>query len=262
MVYSCAYFGQPDWSIEQAQLAKLDLVCRKLGLRPGDQFLDIGCGWGALLLHAAQNYGASATGCTLSPQQADYARQAAGGNELDSRITVFLRDYRDVEGEFDKIASIGMFEHVGRRRLPKYFKRMRNLLSPHGLFLNHGIVRRGGVNPGPESMFIRRKVFPGSELVYLSDVLREAERAGFEILDVENLRPHYALTCRAWVARMQQNHDSCLREVDEKTYRTWLLYLAASAVNFEEGFADVHQVLLSRSGNPQRPMTRDYFLIR
>jgi cyclopropane-fatty-acyl-phospholipid synthase len=245
-------------SLEQAQLAKLDLICRKLALQPGQRFLDVGCGWGALVMHAASRYGIVAAGCTLSPQQAADARASVRAQGLESRVRIIECDYRDLAPAFDRIASIGMFEHVGRRRLEEYFGRIRALLAPDGLFLNHGIVRP---EPGGEpSITVRwqQAVFPGAQLVHMSEVFRAAERAGFEILDAENIRPHYALTCREWVARLLRNRDACLRAVDQPTYRSWLLVLAGAAVSFEQGGMDVFQLLLAPRGSPVRPWTRDY----
>jgi cyclopropane-fatty-acyl-phospholipid synthase len=169
------------------------------------------------------------------------------------------KDFRDLRGSFDKIASIGMFEHVGRLRLFSYFKEMYARLAPHGLFLNHGIMRPQLEGESAESLLFRDRVFPGGELAHLSDVVRHAERAGFEILDVENLRPHYALTCRAWVRRLEQNKEACLRVADGETYRTWLLYLSASSISFEQGNTDVYQVLLAkRSDSRPRRLGREY----
>jgi cyclopropane-fatty-acyl-phospholipid synthase len=257
--YSCAYFIDPKWSLEQAQLAKLDHICRKLDLRPGDRFLDVGCGWGGLVAHAASRYGVSATGCTLSLGQVDYATNHLTRCGLTELARVVERDYRDIDGRFSKIASVGMFEHVGRRRLPAYFRCLSRLLEPSGLLLNHGIMRPQSVGGSQEFYFLRRHVFPGGELVHLCDTIRAAEEAGFEVLDVENLRPHYALTCRAWVRGLQQNEEPCLRAIGMEWYRTWLLYLAASALNFEDGQTDVHQVLMAKRERPhERRLTREY----
>lgn len=261
MVYSCAYFPRPDESLDDAQLAKLDLICRKLDIQPGEQFLDIGCGWGALLMHAAGRYGATAIGCTLSDAQAQHARNLADVQGL-TRVRVQTMDFRDLKGSFHKIASVGMFEHVGRKRLHDYFEKVFGLLGPEGRFLNHGIVRPQSAGDGFESRFLRNYVFPGGELAHLSDVLRIAEDVGFEVLDVENLRPHYALTCSAWVRRLASAESACTEHVDRQTYRIWLLYLSGSALSFQEGQTDVYQVLLAKRAGRTRRLTREYILKR
>jgi cyclopropane-fatty-acyl-phospholipid synthase len=259
MVYSCAYFEDPEQSLDAAQLRKLDHICRKLDLKAGETFLDVGCGWGGLIIHAGERYGARSAGCTLSEKQFDLAQEKIATLCLTNRVRVELCDYRDVEGPFDKIASVGMFEHVGRRRSKQYFAKLYGLLNPGGLLLNHAITRADGTKGDSETVFIRRKVFPGGELPYLSDVVRSAERSGFEVLDVENLRPHYALTCRAWVQRLKQNATECLRHVERSVFRTWLLLFAASAACFEDGRLNVNQVLLYKPGaDGTRPFTREY----
>ncbi len=259
MVYSCAYFEDSGQSLEEAQFRKLRLICRKLGLQPDERFLDVGCGWGGLITHAAEECGAFSTGCTLSVEQFNFASQQVAERGLGGRVLVELSDYRDVTGTYDKIASVGMFEHVGRRRLGRYFATLSRLLRPGGLLLNHGITRPEGIHDGPETLFVRRRVFPGGELARLSEVVRFAERAGFEVLDIENLRPHYALTCRAWVRGLQENAARCLQRVEPCVYRTWLLALAASAAAFERGRLNLDQVLLYKPGDPsRRPFTRDY----
>jgi cyclopropane-fatty-acyl-phospholipid synthase len=259
MVYSCAYFEDPEQPLDSAQLRKLDHICRKLDLQPGETMLDVGCGWGGLILRAAEHYRAKSAGCTLSQQQFELANQRIADLGLKNSVRVELLDYREVQGPFDKIASVGMFEHVGRRRASEYFAKLYQLLNPGGLVLNHAIMRPAGTKDDGETIFIRRKVFPGGELPYLPDVIRAAETAGFEVLDVENLRPHYALTCRAWVKRLQQNRAECLRHVEPSIYRTWLLLFAASAACFEDGLMNVNQVLLYKRGNGRnRPFTREY----
>lgn len=260
MVYSCAYFKTQDTSLDAAQLAKLQHICRKLRLYPGDRFLDVGCGWGSLVLHSATEYGTFSTGCTLSSEQRFWATKEAERQNLTLRAKILECDYRNLVGKFDKIASIGMFEHVGKRALHTYFKKMHMLLAEEGLFLNHGIVRPQHVRPGPEALFLARRVFPGGELVRLTDVIESAENAGFEVFDIENLRPHYALTCRAWVNRLCTHREECLQYVDIETYRTWLLYLAASAASFEAGDTEIHQALFVRRGE-KRPLTRDYIYL-
>lgn len=260
MVYSCGYFRSPTDSIDEAQAAKLDHICRKLRIEPGDRFLDIGCGWGGLLFRAANHYGATATGCTLSHSQFEHVRRKIeSGDASPDRTSVLESDFQQVRGSFDKIASVGMFEHVGHRRLRAYFTHIAGLLSEHGLFLNHAIARPQTVSDGPETLFLQKYVFPGGDLLHISEVIRAAEEAGFETIDVENLRPHYALTCRAWVARLQAAADECLRIVTQDVYRTWLLYLAACAVSFEAATTDIYQALFAkRSANQRRPLTRDY----
>jgi cyclopropane-fatty-acyl-phospholipid synthase len=259
MVYSCAYFKDETRTLDEAQTAKLDHICRKLDLQAEESFLDVGCGWGALAIHAAERFGARATGCTLSVQQEFYASKAVLEKHLDRRVNIRECDYRALDGKFSKIASVGMFEHVGRKRLREYFRKVFDLLDNDGLFLNHGIIRPEGASDGPETLFLQRKVFPGSELATLATVLREAGRIGFEVLDVESLRPHYAITCRHWVERLAANAAECLNHVDRETYRTWLLYLAGSALSFESGATDIYQVLLAkRSGGRRRRLTREY----
>jgi len=259
MVYSCAYFRNSDVDLEEAQLAKLDHICRKLSVRPAERFLDVGCGWGGLLIHCAERYGAEATGCTASSRQAQYVRDLIDSRGLQANVSLRETDYRDMTGQYDKIASVGMFEHEGRHRLGEYFRRIHALLQDDGLFLNHGIVRPEDAKDGPETLFLQREVFPGGDLVHLSDVVREAGKAGFEVLDIENLRPHYALTCRAWAQRLQQNAERCRRLIGETAYRTWLVYISASALSFEDGATDVCQVLLAkRRRQARRRLTRDY----
>jgi cyclopropane-fatty-acyl-phospholipid synthase len=253
MVYSCAYFRTPGDSLEEAQLAKLDLICRKLRLGRGDRFLDIGCGWGALVVRAAGRFSAFATGCTLSHKQVDYAAREIRNNHLESFASVQERDYRELNGQFDKIASVGMVEHVGRHRLREYFRSVYGLLRPGGLFLNHGITRPTPVHRDAQTLFIARQIFPGGDIVTLSDMIRAAEQEGFEVLDVEELRPHYALTCRHWVERMRAHRDECLQSVDLATWKSWQLYLAGSSLAFEEGGLGVHQILLYKPGSTSLP---------
>jgi cyclopropane-fatty-acyl-phospholipid synthase len=253
MVYSCAYFRTPETALEEAQFAKLDHICRKLDVRPGERFLDIGCGWGALLAHAAGRYGAIATGCTISQAQYEFASA-----RLEGRARVLELDYRDLTGSYDKIASVGMFEHVGLRRAPEYFRKMAALLTPDGLFLNHAIARPQAVEDDAASLFVRRRIFPGAQLIHLSETIREAESAGFEVLDVENLRPHYARTCRLWQERLTANREAALRVADEPTFRAWRLWLAACSLSFEEGSSSVYQVLMAKRGSARRRLTREY----
>ncbi len=261
MVYSCAYFEQPDDTLAHAQRAKLDHVCRKLLLRPGDRLLDIGCGWGALVIHAAMHYGVRAHGITLSEQQLMLARERIAEAGVSDRVTVELRDYRDLtgEGSYDKVSSVGMFEHIGLKNLPVYFAKVNQLLKPGGLFLNHGITHDvEGWEKTLSSEFINRYVFPDGQLDTVSNIQRVMERAHFEIADVESLRPHYALTLRHWVARLEKHHDEALQFVTESTWRVWRLYMAACALEFESGEIGVYQVLASkRAGRSAAlPLTR------
>jgi cyclopropane-fatty-acyl-phospholipid synthase len=258
LVYSCAYFREPGCSLDQAQLAKFAHVCRKLDLRCGDRFLDVGCGWGGLVMYAAGQYGARAAGCTLSRAQYGFIQAELARRGLGDRVEVHEKDYRDLHGQYDKIASIGMFEHVGSRRLRSYFAKIYSLLVDDGRFLNHGIVRPQSAADDVETLFMHQYVFPDGELVHLADVVREAELAGFEVLDVENLRLHYAMTCRAWVQRLQEHSRECIRLVGSRTHRTWLLFLAASADGFERALLEVHQVLLAKRTSPlNRALTRE-----
>ena len=256
-VYSCAYFTSPDESLDQAQRNKLDHICRKLRLRPGERLLDIGCGWGALVCWAARHHGVRAHGITLSQQQFEYAQQRIRTEGLQALVTVELRDYRDLAGAgvFDKVSSVGMFEHVGLANLPAYLATVMRVLRPGGLFMNHGITHdEEGWNKSMTTEFINRYVFPDGELDCVSNIQLGMERAGFEIHDVEGLRPHYALTLRHWVQRLEANRDAVLREVDEPTYRVWRLYMAACALDFEAGTTGVYQILASRPNRGEWPV--------
>ena len=250
MQYSEAHFETPEMSLDDAQAEKLDRICRSLDLKPGERLLDIGCGWGGLIIWAAEQYGVVAHGCTLSVQQQQFARTLIDSRGLGDRVSVDLCNYLDLKGNYDKIASVGMFEHVGMKNLPGYFRKVHSMLGEGGIFLNRGVVRPEGVSDDPETLFLRRKVFPGSGLVHLADVVREGELAGFEVVGIEELRMHYARTCHAWVDRLRANENACRELVGATTYRTWLLYLAASAVNFEAGLTGATQVtFLKRSAN-------------
>jgi cyclopropane-fatty-acyl-phospholipid synthase len=261
MVYSCAYFETPDVDLDAAQQAKLEHICRKLLLKPEDKFLDIGCGWGALVIYAAKHHGVRAHGVTLSPQQLKVAQERIEQAGLTDRVRVELLDYRDVPGEsvYDKIASVGMFEHVGLRNLPTYFSTVHRLLKPRGLFLNHGITHDSeGWEPSVSTEFINRYVFPDGQLDTISNIERVMERSKFEIADVEALRPHYAMTLRHWVAGLERNRSRALCHVNEATYRVWRLYMAASALQFESGEIGIYQVLANKraAGVPDLPLTR------
>ncbi len=251
MVYSCGYFEHAQASLDEAQQAKLEHICRKLLLKPGDRFLDIGCGWGALVIHAAQHHGVRAHGITLSPKQLDVANQRIAEAGLSHRVSVELRDYRDLAGEdiYDKVASVGMFEHVGLKNLPTYFSTARRLLKPGGLFLNHGITHEeSGWSRNLSTEFINRYVFPDGELDCISNIQRFMEDARFEIADVEGLRAHYALTLRAWVQRLERRRARALEYVSEATYRVWRLYMSACALEFESGHLGIYQILVRKRG--------------
>lgn len=263
MVYSCAYFETPETPLADAQLAKLRLLCRKLRLRPGQRLLDLGCGWGGLACHAARTCGVEVTGITLSLPQAKAAAARAREAQLDHRVRIELRDYREVrkpDDGFDAIVSVGMAEHVGRDHLSAYFKAAHDLLKPGGVFLNHAIGegQRAKRFRGPS--FLDEHVFPDSDIPPIPFVLQAAESAGFEVRDVENLREHYLLTLRHWVRRLEAARERARSLVGEETYRVWRLYLAASAHGFDCGELAIYQTLLAKAGPDGRsglPLTRD-----
>jgi cyclopropane-fatty-acyl-phospholipid synthase len=252
MTYSCAYFPDSDASLDDAQRTKYDVICRKLGLADGMRLLDVGCGWGGMLLHAAEAYGVTGVGVTLSQRQAELARERVAAAGLDGRIEIRIQDYRDItDGPFDRISSIGMFEHVGRGRLAEYFASLFDLLAPEGRLLNHGISRPGspdGTRPRfDKHSFIERYVFPDGELHEVGTVVSLMQSRGFEVRDVESLREHYALTLRHWVANLEANWERAVELVGPSA-RIWRLYMAGSAANFEAGRTSVHQVLGVKPG--------------
>jgi cyclopropane-fatty-acyl-phospholipid synthase len=260
MVYSCAYFTTGDDDLDTAQEHKLDYICRKLRLQPGERLLDIGCGWGGLVMHAAQHYGVHALGITLSGAQVALANVRIRQAGLGDRCRVLACDYRELDGtaRFDKLVSVGMFEHVGEALLPTYFRQAWHLLAPGGVFLNHGIARREPGDLPPAGQFVRRYVFPDGELVPISLTLRCAEETAFEVRDVESLREHYALTLRHWVRRLQAHRADALRIVSEPTYRLWELFMAACAHAFDTEQVGIYQTLLvkPKDGRSGLPLTR------
>ena len=270
MQYSCGYFPTGAEGLDTAQERKMEHICRKLRLQPGERLLDIGCGWSGLARYAAKNYGVNVMGVTLSKNQKAYADEQIARAGFQSRVAVELKDYRDLGDEsFDKIVSVGMFEHVGRSHLPEYFAQVYRLLKPGGLFLNHGISRRAGTGEDRKGFvqqrifgrgsFLQRYIFPDAELIPVSDVNVMAENAGFEVRDVENLREHYALTLRNWVNRLETRREQAVKVSDEVTYRTWRLYMSASAYGFESGNINVNQTLLvkmTREGKSNVPFSR------
>ena len=245
MTYSCARFDREGMSLEEAQRSKHDLICRKLGLaeRPGARLLDVGCGWGSMAMHAAKNYAARVVGVTLSASQVELARERVRDAGLEANVEIRLQDYRDLRGEsFDAISSIGMFEHVGTKRMDEYFNILFSLLAPTGRLLNHAISTPGGSRMHGRS-FINRYVFPDGELVDLANVAGAMERAGFEVRDVESLREHYSETLHAWVANLESSWDQAVALVGEPRARVWRLYMGGSANGFDDGGIAVHQVL-------------------
>ncbi len=261
LVYSCARFVDEHMGLDDAQSAKLDLTCRKLGLaeRPGLRLLDVGCGWGSMVLHAAEHYGASAIGITLSAEQAELARDRVKEARLDDRIDIRVQDYRDLKGErFDTISSIGMFEHVGSAKMSEYFSVLYGLLEEKGRLLNHAIAKPGGTRISP-STFMGRYVFPDGELIDVGESTLAMQRAGFEVRDVEGLREHYARTLRCWLANLEDNWDRAVALVGEQRARVWRLYMSASENRFLDGRLEVFQTLGVKNGAAGRsgmPPTR------
>ncbi|MBB3083351.1 class I SAM-dependent methyltransferase [Geodermatophilus sabuli] len=256
MVYSCAVWESPATGLDAAQEAKLDLVCRKLGLTPGTRLLDVGCGWGSLALHAAGQYGASVVGVTLSPAQAELARARVADSGLGDRVEIRVQDYRDVtDGPFDAISSIGMAEHVGAGGMPGYVRALHDLLRPGGRLLNHAIAGNDEATTDRDpDTFITRFVFPDGELQSLAGTVTALESGGLEVLDVEALRRHYALTLRAWVERLEKHWDAAVGTSTEGRARVWRLYMAACALAFERGLMGVNQVLVRRPGGDEAPL--------
>ncbi len=266
MVYSCAYFHAAGETLEAAQVHKLDHICRKLRLAPGERMLDIGCGWGALLFHAAQNYGVDATGITLSQNQLEHVQREIAARGLTGRVRVELRDYIDLpdDARFDKIASVGMFEHVGIKRFPAYFGKIHRVLAPGGLVLNHGITHNSldtdslGSGIGE---FVDDYVFPGGELTHVAEVIEGMARQGLEPIDAEALREHYAKTLWCWVDRLEAHADAARAEIGDERFRIWRIYMAGSAHAFDRGWLSLWQILAGKphpDGRLPHPLTRDY----
>jgi len=265
MVYSCGYFTRPDHSLDQAQEDKLEMICRKLRLREGEKLLDIGCGWGGLICHAARRFGVRAHGITLSRQQLEYAQAKIKRLGLEERVTVELRDYATVEGTYDKIASIGMFEHIGIANMPKYFRKMHDLLRDRGILLNHGICRRAKASRKaarrirPERRLLLKYIFPGSELDNVGHTVDLMEFHGFEVHDVEAWREHYALTALHWYRRLMAGQQEAVACVGPEKFRMWALYLAGVAIGFADGSMHISQVVASKragKGPSGLPLTR------
>ena len=270
MVYSCAYFRTPDDSLDDAQAQKLDHICRKLRLERDERFLDIGCGWGALIFWAAQNYGVQATGITLSRNQHEHVQAQIAAQGLTGRVRVELMDYADLPDveAFDKVASVGMFEHVGPRTYDRYFGKIRRILVPGGFVLNHGITHNAlsqrslGSGMGE---FVEQYVFPGGELAHVSRVVEGLAAQGLEVIDGEALRAHYARTLWHWVDRLEAKADAARQEVGEEKFRVWRIYMAGSAHAFDRGWMSLWQLLAGKplaDGRLPHPATRDYMYDR
>ena len=268
-VYSCGYFAKDGDSLDVAQEKKLDHICRKLNLEAGEKFLDIGCGWGGLVIWAAKNYGVHATGITLSEEQLAFSRNRIKQLGLQGKIEVRLMDYRDLPSgiQYDKIASVGMFEHVGRLNLPQYFSKIYSLLKPGGVVMNHGITTNSlddhalGSDIG---RFVDEYVFPGGELVHLSTVIQEMASQGIEVWDAESLRPHYAKTLWEWVKRLEGASEQAREMVGQKRFRIWRIYMAGSAHAFDRGWISIFQILGVKpleSGEILYPMTREHVYV-
>jgi cyclopropane-fatty-acyl-phospholipid synthase len=263
MVYSCAYFENGDEDLGTAQTKKIDHILTKIGVRPGQSLLDIGCGWGALVLRAAQRYGARCVGVTLSENQAELARERVERAGLQGQIEIRLQDYRDVEGQFDRITSVGMFEHVGVQHLPEYFTRVGKLLAPGGVVMNHGITTTDVDNrstPYGGGEFIDEYVFPHGELAHLSTVIKTMQEGGLEVRDVENLRRHYARTCATWAENFENHAERIAMLTDAKRFRIWRVYLAGCAYAFSHDWISLYQIVCGKAGQDpaQLPWSRRY----
>ena len=267
MVYTCGYFTDENNSLDQAQLDKLDITCRKLRLKPGERFLDIGFGWGGLLFHAARHYGVQAHGITLSQNQKDYVDEKSRELGLSDQVTVEVCDYADLEGQFDKVASICMYEHVGINNIPSFMTKVNSLMSPQGLFLLQGITRPGKASMkqfrrmNPERRLLAKHIFPGAELDHLGHMVQSMESGGFEVSDVEGWRNHYIRTCKMWCQRLYDRREDAVRLVGEEAFRLYQLYLAGCSLAFQNGGARLYQVLAEkhvRKTKSSLPLTRSH----
>jgi len=260
MTYSCGYFDSVETSLDEAQTAKYDLVCRKLGLVSGMRLLDVGCGWGSMAIHAASHYGVDVVGVTLSQEQVELARERVAAAGLADRIEIRYQDYRDIsDGPYDAISSIGMFEHVGLSKLEEYFTSIKEVLIPGGRFLNHAISRPSGSGSLPKRSFVARYVFPDGELHEVGRVITRMQDLGLEVRDVESIREHYAATLRHWVANLESSWADAVTIVGANRARIWRLYMAASVINFKANRMSIHQVLAVNtpdSGNSKMPPTQ------
>jgi cyclopropane-fatty-acyl-phospholipid synthase len=263
LVYSCAYFERGDETLAVAQSKKIDHILRKIQLQPGQRLLDIGCGWGALVLRAARQYGARCVGVTLSENQCQLARERVARAGLAQQIEIRLQDYRDIDGRFDRITSVGMFEHVGLRHLPEYFSIIHRLLASDGLAMNHGITSTdpdNGQTPYGGGEFINRYVFPHGQLVHIGQVLKAMQQGQLETLDVENLRRHYARTCAIWTENFEANAADIRRLAGERRFRIWHVYLAGCRYAFEHDLISLYQVVCGKAGRHSEalPWSRNY----
>ncbi|KLU27644.1 cyclopropane-fatty-acyl-phospholipid synthase [Caballeronia mineralivorans PML1(12)] len=263
MVYSCAYFENGDEDLATAQIKKIDHILTKIQLQPGQRLLDIGCGWGALVLRAAQKFGAKCVGVTLSQNQFDLATKRVKDAGLEGQIEIRLQDYRDVQGQFDRITSVGMFEHVGRKNLPGYFAKVRELLVDDGIAMNHGITSTD-FNSGETALgggeFIDRYVFPDGELPHIGLALEALQEGGLEAVDVESLRRHYARTLDIWAENFEANSEQAKTLVDDEKFRIWRVYLAGCAYAFENDDVSIYQIVCRKAGRSAKtlPWSRRY----